>query len=100
MGGTGAITSQLEGQLANLGCEVEDRLWGHDSWDTSVACADKIAQLGGTTDEEAIVTMSSNFQDALSISSYAYSHQIPIFLETSEAADAFCPKKPRMRLPT
>lgn len=100
VGGTGAITSQLEGQLANLGCEVADRLWGHDSWDTSVACADKIVQLGGNTDEEVIVAMSSNFQDALSISSYAYSHQAPIFLETNEATGRILPKKPRMRLPT
>ena len=29
--------------------------------------------------------MSTNFQDALSISSYAYKYQVPIFLETDEA---------------
>ena len=31
VGGTGAITRQLEGQLANLGCGATDRLRGHDS---------------------------------------------------------------------
>lgn len=53
----------------------------------------KIARLGGNTDGEAIVAMSSNFQDTLSVSSYAYSHQTPACLGTNDAAGRFLPQE-------
>lgn len=85
IGGTGAIPGDIEGSLATFGCQTQDRIFGYDSWDTSTECAKKIAEHGGNSDGNAVVAMSTNFQDALSISSYAYKYQVPIFLETDEA---------------
>ena len=85
IGGTGAIPGDIEGGLAAFGCQSQGRIFGYDSWDTSTECAKKIAEHGGNSDGNAVVAMSTNFQDALSISSYAYKYQVPIFLETDEA---------------
>ena len=85
IGGTGAIPGDIEGGLATFGCQTQGRIFGYDSWDTSTECAKKIAEHGGNPDGNAVVAMSTNFQDALSISSYAYKYQVPIFLETDEA---------------
>lgn len=85
IGGTGAIPGDIEGSLATFGCQTQDRIFGYDSWDTSTECAKKIAEHGGNSDGNAVVAMSTNFQDALSISSYAYKYQVQIFLETDEA---------------
>ena len=85
IGGTGAIPGDIEGSLATFGCQTQDRIFGYDSWDTSTECAKKIAEHGGNPNGNAVVAMSTNFQDALSISSYAYKYQVPIFLETDEA---------------
>lgn len=85
IGGTGAIPGDIEGGLATFGCQTQDRIFGYDSWDTSTECAKKIAEHGGNPGSNAVVAMSTNFQDALSISSYAYKYQVPIFLETDKA---------------
>ena len=85
IGGKGAIPADLEGQLAGAGCQVQGRVYGECSWDTSVECAKKIAEHGGNPNGDAVVAMSGNFQDALSISSFAYKYQVPILLETDEA---------------
>ena len=85
IGGTGASPGDIEGSLATFGCQTQDRIFGYDSWDTSTECAKKIAEHGGNPGSNAVVAMSTNFQDALSISSYAYKYQVPIFLETDEA---------------
>jgi hypothetical protein len=81
IGGTGAIKEQVDADLAALGVTVEPRIWGDNSYDTSLACAEKIVELGGNADE-AIVAVSFNFQDALSISPIAYMEGIPIILQT------------------
>lgn len=85
IGVTGAIPGDIEGGLATFGCQTQGRIFGYDSWDTSTECAKKIAEHGGNSSGNAVVAMSTNFQDALSISSYAYKYQVPIFLETDEA---------------
>ena len=85
IGGKGAIPADLESQLAGAGCQVQGRVYGECSWDTSVECAKKIAEHGGNPNGDAVVAMSGNFQDALSISSFAYKYQVPILLETDEA---------------
>ena len=85
IGGKGAIPADLEGQLAAVGCQVQGRVYGECSWDTSVECAKKIAEHGGNPSGDVVVAMSTNFQDALSISSFAYRYQVPILLETDEA---------------
>lgn len=83
IGGKGAIPGNLESELEAIGCQVIDRIFGNESWDTSAACAKMIAEHGGNPNGDAIVAMSSNFQDALSISSFAYKYKVPIFLETN-----------------
>ena len=78
IGGPGAMPGDFERDLAELGCTVEQRVFGEYAHDTSVECAKLIAQHGGGAD--AIVAMGTNFQDALSISSFAYAYKLPIFL--------------------
>lgn len=79
IGGKGAIPADLESQLGELGCQVVQRVYGQYAYDTSVECAKLIQAHGGGT-WHAIVAMGTNFQDALSISSFAYINKIPIFL--------------------
>ena len=81
IGGTGAIPADLESQLKEIGCTVEERVFGEEACDTSVACAQKIKALGGSCDF-AVIAYGQNFQDALSMSSFAYAHKAPIFLQT------------------
>lgn len=85
IGGRGAIPGDLESQLANIGVTVDQRVYGNEAPDTSVACADLIKKHGGNENGDAIVAMSTNFQDALSISSFAYRYGVPIFLEQGES---------------
>ena len=82
IGGTGAVKQEVDNGLKELGLTVEPRVFGNASWDTSVECAKLIKTLGGNEQSEVIVAMSSNFQDALSMSSYAYKYHVPILLET------------------
>ncbi len=85
IGGKGAIPADVEGDLSKINVASE-RIYGHESWDTSVKCADKIAEHKGNSDGNAIVSTSLNFQDALSMSSYAYKYEVPIFLTTDKGA--------------
>ena len=83
IGGTGAISPQIDTNLRTIaGVTDVQRVWGNASWDTSVACAKLIKANGGAGDK-VIVAVSINFQDALSISSFAYKYKVPIFLQTS-----------------
>lgn len=81
IGGKGAIMPQIETDLENFGIQSHYRIAGLRAWDTSVECAKQIQIYGGSTDK-AIVSTSHVFQDALSISSFAYKYGIPIFLST------------------
>lgn len=85
IGGKGAIPGDLESQLSRIGVTAEKRVYGNEAPDTSVACADLIAKHKGNQNGDAIVAMSTNFQDALSISSFAYKYGVPIFLEQDES---------------
>ena len=78
IGGRGAMPGNFEAQLSHVGCTLERRVFGDYAYDTSVECAKLIAQHGDGAD--AIVAMGTNFQDALSISSFAYAYKLPIFL--------------------
>lgn len=82
IGGTGAIPADVEGQLSGLSVQ---RIAGQEAWDTSVCCAQKIMQVTGSSPRFSIVAMSDNFQDALSMSSFAFAYKVPIILETSES---------------
>ncbi len=80
VGGPGAVLPKVETSIKDMGVKTE-RVYGEYSWDTSLKCAEKIHALGGNPKGEAIIAMSTNFQDALSISPLAYRYSIPILLQ-------------------
>lgn len=82
IGGTGAVKPEIDAQLKAAGILEVVRVFGEEAWDTSVACAKIIKENGGAVDK-VIVAMSINFQDALSISPFAYRYKVPIYLQTS-----------------
>ena len=84
-GGTAAVSDNVEKQLNELGYKTE-RVWGHNAADTSYECAKKIAEIKGESAcDKAIVATSGTFQDAVSMSGYAYANKAPIFLEMGAA---------------
>lgn len=78
IGGTAAVSANVENQIKGLGAKVQ-RLAGSDAPDTSIQCAKAIQQKTGTS-ANAIMATSSTFQDALSMASFAYAHKVPILL--------------------
>lgn len=80
VGGPGAILPAVESSINAMGVTTE-RVFGYYPWDTSLECAKMIDALGGNPKGEAIIAMSTNFQDALSISPLAYRDAIPILLQ-------------------
>lgn len=81
IGGQGAMPGAFESQLRAIGVTHVERVFGNEAYDTSVVCADRIAKLDNACDY-AIVAYGQNFQDALSMSSFAYKYHVPIFLQT------------------
>ena len=93
IGGEGAIKAAVQTAAEQLvGQGKVERVFGNGAEDTSVECAKRLVtekKAAGESDfSKAIVSMCDNFQDALSISSFAYAYHIPILLESSaETAD-------------
>lgn len=86
IGGTGAMPGDFESALRNAGVSgTIERVFGNEAYDTSVKCASKIVAHGGDC-QNAIVAYGQNFQDALSMSSFAYKYGAPIFLQTYGAS--------------
>ena len=83
IGGTGAMKEQLEVDLAEQ-CGITDvvRVWGESSYDTSLECAKAIEEITGEPATTAIIAMSTNFQDALSMSGIAFMGHMPVILQT------------------
>jgi lactocepin len=88
IGGEAAVKPEVQTKVGTIpGVSSVKRISGNEAWDTSVECAKELKAVqkqSGTTPEKnyAAVAMSTNFQDALSLSSFAYKYQVPIFLET------------------
>lgn len=93
IGGPGAIPAmdKLNDQLRNAGVMRIENIYGEDAADTSAKCGARICEIddtiGNDTPEYTVVAMSDNFQDALSMSSFAYKYHAPVILLTS-APDA------------
>lgn len=93
IGGPGAIPAmdKLNDQLCNAGIVRIENIYGEDAADTSAKCGKRICEIDDTTGkgtpEYTVVAMSDNFQDALSMSSFAYKYHAPVILLTS-APDA------------
>ena len=87
IGGVNAVKPDVEAALKALsGIKDVKRVAGYDYFDTSVKCAEEIKTVqeaaGKTPSSDVIVAYGQNFQDALSISSFAYKYELPIFLTT------------------
>jgi len=74
IGGTGAVSTQVENELLSMGVSCR-RIFGKDRFETSV----KISKELGAVDT-AIIATGLNFPDALSIAPFAAAYQIPILL--------------------
>ncbi|WP_270180330.1 cell wall-binding repeat-containing protein [Alkalihalobacillus sp. CinArs1] len=75
VGGTGAVSEDVEDTLeTKLGIEV-DRISGKDRYATAAAIASKLPNTN-----KAVVAYGSNFPDALSIAPYAAKSNMPILL--------------------
>lgn len=82
IGGTGVISSSVEGELKSMSLTVE-RIGGNDRIETAVAIAEKM----GKKDEVAIVNGVNGMADALSMAAPAAVNSIPILL-TNESGDS------------
>ncbi|MDO9463843.1 MAG: cell wall-binding repeat-containing protein, partial [bacterium] len=76
LGGTSAISSEVEDYLLYKGQEVE-RIGGVDRFETAVMIANRLAPQGAIT---AVVVYGFNFPDALAAASYAAAAGMPILL--------------------
>lgn len=77
-GGTAAVSDGVKKAIENLdGIESVDRLAGDIAINTALKIYEEGKGSWGTT---AVVATSGTFQDALSVSPYAYANEAPIFL--------------------
>jgi thermitase len=84
MGGPGAVSDNVKADIESLGYEVT-RLMGDDRFETAAAINQYIANRSG----KVIITNARNFPDALSVSAFAGSEQIPIvFVERNSIPEA------------
>jgi putative cell wall-binding protein/Leucine-rich repeat (LRR) protein len=75
LGGTGAISSEVEASLKNMGLNVK-RIAGNNRF----ATAKKIAEEIGNAMTTAVIAYGYNFPDALAAASYAAQNRYPILL--------------------
>lgn len=92
VGGPAVVSSDVAADVAELlGTTVDaveaNRIYGNEAEDTSTLCAAELTRMEAPQDK-AIVASSVNFQDALSISSFAYKYHVPIFLESAGSTSA------------
>lgn len=78
IGGTGAVSQEIEDQITSGGITCQ-RIWGRDRYETSLAIAINLNR-----SSEVFIVTGSNFPDALSIASYAAAHEIPILLSPAD----------------
>lgn len=84
LGGTAAISRQVEIDLASCGISFE-RLAGATRCDTAGLAAERAAQTSSLNDT-CIVACGSTFADALSVAPYAYAAHAPVFLTESDGS--------------
>lgn len=83
LGGSLAVSADVEGQLDDLGLEVE-RVGGKTRYDTAVAIANELE----TDATDAVVVSGMDFPDALSAGSYAAINDKPILLTRPDSVPA------------
>ncbi|MBQ6568868.1 MAG: cell wall-binding repeat-containing protein, partial [Clostridia bacterium] len=67
LGGTAAVNSNIETQIAAKGYQVE-RVYGTSRYETAVKIAQKLNEVKGTTARNFFVAAGNNYPDALSVS--------------------------------
>lgn len=83
IGGTLVIKPAIINGLEAAGVRCT-RLSDQTAWETSVVCAKELTKLkisAGDARDYAIITTPMTFEDALSISSFAYKYHVPILLQ-------------------
>ena len=85
IGGTGSISEQVEKDVIGDSSITTTRIAGKDAQETSYYCALELARVEkanncSTKGQYAIISNANNFQDAVSMSSFAYKYHAPIFL--------------------
>lgn len=84
MGGPGAVSDSVKTSIEQLGYDVV-RLMGADRFETAAAINDYVAKQNG----KVIISSARNFPDALSVSAFAGSEQIPIvFVERNSIPES------------
>jgi putative cell wall-binding protein len=78
LGGPGAISDNVRGELERIGLTVE-RIEGADRYETAVRIAERMVREGAEFDT-AFIAVGTNFADALAASSYAAMRGQPILL--------------------
>lgn len=81
LGGTGAVSAQVESALKSLNLTVT-RIAGKNRYETAVKVAQKLEEVNMTF-ERVIVATGTNYADALAVSSYAALTGSPILLTDS-----------------
>lgn len=82
IGGEGAVSSDIEGQLEdNLGVDVQ-RIAGTNRYDTAAKIAKEVAPDGS---DQVVVVSGRNFPDAISVASFAAAKGFPILLTESNS---------------
>ncbi len=79
VGGTSAVSKDIESQLSNFG-HVSARLGGATRYETSVQIYNYGKKLSGWSRDHVIVARGDNFADSLSIAPFACSKKVPILL--------------------
>ncbi len=77
-GGPIAISSSVDDQIKAAGCTTVERVYGQDHQATARAIAKRVQEASSSS--VCIIATAQSFQDALSISPYAYANHVPIFL--------------------
>ncbi len=85
LGGTGAVSADLEAQIQAEGFKNITRIAGADRYATSAKIAD---QLGVKTGTPVVLVSGENYPDALSVSSVAAEMQLPILLVENDGLSA------------
>lgn len=79
VGGTGAISANVESALVGYGCAVE-RIGGENRYGTASQLAARTASSTSVSTATVFVTRGDEFADALAVAPLAYGKQVPVLL--------------------
>ncbi|MGI6217680.1 MAG: cell wall-binding repeat-containing protein, partial [Coriobacteriales bacterium] len=83
VGGTAAVSSDVESSIEGMGIEVT-RLSGKTRQDTAVDIMDAVIDASSTDPDTVIIACGKNFPDSLSIAPYSYVKGAPILLAEND----------------